>query len=404
MNNFLSPVNEVNLDKYKNWELRLKTKEQVERLIDINNNKRWRSWIKTEDLILRLNNEEFFDFLNNELTKNVFTNKKVEYYESLLKRLDELKNFNNKNTIKDYRKKIENWLEKYCKNNDINYLKDYVIKNNPKYQNTFDLIKSGNYSVNFCSKYKDYTCCYLTLKNTKTNTGSLGKESFNNPNLLDLLYKNQETNIVLFKIQKEKLINLLIWDIGFENYIKGKIRWKWALEKINDVYDNSDYEMLELLIIKNLIHHNNNLDKLEKILELLNRENWKKDVNCNKKLLTGLKLEINRIKSIKLEIDWFEAIKGLFNTSPNEAKSILIEWRKTKKGEIIFEKFIKYITENRWRGWAKKYNNKKILEEIIKQISENTDSSKNTDKLLNTLNKELDKINELIKNKKTIEN
>jgi hypothetical protein len=379
-------IDKKTISKYRTWELRLKTKEQVDTLLAYKNNKRWNYWEKRLNLIPRLSYNEFIDYIETEFEKQIFYKKDIKYYEVLLDRLYELKNFiKDKHKFKYYKEKIEDSLFERLKEQKANYF-EKIITENKKYQKIFELLKDKRLITKLVGKDKYESYLILWKNNIEINF----------ENIIEEIYKwNIEHDIIIIKIDNKNLKNIFSSEnIDLNKYLTNKIRWKNSDKKIETIYNNTNYELATILALRNFIHNNKeNLETIKKKIDIFRWQN----IEIDEKLYRAIKFEIKSLEEKEKNKQNFEAIKNLLLENPKEGKDILIRWINTKKENILFDEFIKYLTENRWRTWAKKYKNAKILEEIIKQIENNTNSSKKTQILLKILKEKLEEINQLIK-------
>ena len=358
------------IGKYKTWELKLKTKKQVDTLIEYNNWTKWRNSDKIINLIPRLGYNEFITFIDKEIKKQNFTQKNIDYYEALIKRLNELKsNINDKITFRFYTDKIEEWILKINKSNNTNYY-EYIIENNPQYKKIYDILNSKYLQTKLLAK--DSNESYLAIyKNEKNKNNTTLNDNIDD--LLSLLYEwKLDSSIHLMKVTNNKLKEIYGNDSDIEKYLKGKIRWREAIEKINEIYNNLDPDTAILLSIKNYIDWDEK--RLSQVNAYLNQQNWKQENNIDPNLVRANKLEIKTIqedKNNKLKID--DMIEQLIST---DNKSIITgivsnvkHIKETKKEKESFDYFIKKLVWNRYKKKDEKKNYSHISD--LKKIKDN---------------------------------
>ena len=364
--------NKKHILQYKTWEQRFKTKKQVDTLIEYNNLTQWRNSDKIINLIPQLWYNEFIIFIDKEIKKQNFTQKNINYYEALIKRLNELKsNINDKITFKYYTDKIEDWILKINKSNNTSYF-DTIIQNNPQYKKIYDILNSKYLQTKLLAKdsNESYLAIYKNEKNKKNIT-----LNDNIDDLLSLLYEwKLDSSIHLMKVTNKKLKEIYSNNSDIEKYLKWKIRWREADKKTDKIYDNLDYDTAILLSIKNYTEWNK--ERLNQVNKYLNQQNWKQENNVDTDLIRANKLEIKTIEdneNNQLEID--NMIEQLIN---NGDKNIII-WvvskikhiKETKKEKESYDYFIKKII---WKRYKKRYI-KKDYSHIseLKKIKNNLD-------------------------------
>lgn len=331
---------------------------------------------KVIEILPHLTLDEFLKLYKKESERSWFENKTVEYYESLLKKLEDNKNNIEKKEYKLIEKNIEEKLRESYNWKKETYF-DKIVKEDKKLNKLNKLIQNKN------SVFK------YTWMNKKESNLSIYDSKYLSSNRE--FEKKDKQNFETFKISNNKLKKLFSEDIDLVRFLRWQLRGKWAIEKLDIIFDNLDEDLIPLLFI--LFRNKNNIDKLEKLKKKLDSLNWK--WNIDKNFYRAVKLEIQSISNIDNTKNQFETLTLLFNENPQEAKKITIEWITTKKNNYLLEDYIKYLTENRWRGWTKKYKNRHLLENIIKQVK-NTNQSKNTKILLDKLETELSNILSLI--------
>lgn len=314
--NIQKDKNKKQISKYREWELRFKTKKQVNTLIDYNNWKRWRNSNNIIELIPQLSYNEFITLLEKEIDKQSFNNKNIEYYEKLLHRLEELKTkINDKIKFRYFNEKIEEALLKSSKKNNFNYLEE-KIKENKTYNKIFQILDSKYIKTNLLSKNSDES--YLSITTIEDN-----KEINNNLDwLLELLYQWKiDSSIHLMKVKNKKLKDIYRNNSDIEKYLKWKVVWIWAKQKIYNIYENLDYDTAILFIIKNFKSWN--IENLEKIKKYLDTKKWNPENNIDTKLLRAIKIEIELLSQ---KNNNEQKIKEIINTLENSnQKSIILK-------------------------------------------------------------------------------
>ncbi len=318
INKYEAPNKKI-LWKYQTWELRFKTKKQVDTLINHKNWKKWRNSKNIINLIPQLSFNEFTIFLEKEIEKQNFDNKNIEYYERLLSRLQELKPIiNDKNKYKYYHDKIEEGLYQSSKKNNFNYLEE-KIKENPKYSNIYNILKSKYIKTKLLLNNNKESFLAITTEESFLSITTLENENKIN-DLFELLYQwKLDSSVHLMKVKNKKLKEIYKNDSDIENYLKWKVRWRWAPEKINSIYDNLDYDTAILLTIKNFISWD--INKLQKIKAFLDWQNWNPENHVDIKILIAIKLEIKRLSE---EQNNQEKINSIISTLENSKEQKLL--------------------------------------------------------------------------------
>jgi len=328
---------------------------------------------KVIEILPFLTLSEFLELYKKESTRQWFDKKSVEYYEALLEKLEKYKNNIDKKEYKKIEKNIEEKLRESYNWKKETYF-DKIIKEN-KQLNKINKLVTDKKSV-FKFTWMDKKESYLTLYNSQYIDWNKYFE------------KKDKQNFETFKISNQKLKKLFSEDIDLIKFLRWQLRWKWAIQKLDTIFDNLEESIIPLLFI--LFRNKNNLERLEKLKKKLDSLNWK--WNIDKKFYRAVKLEIQFLSNTNNTKNEFEKLTNLFNENPNKAKELLIDWLKIKKYNYLLDDYIKYLTENRWRWGSKKYKNRHLLENIITQIKEKTNKSKFTTTLIQKLENELNNI------------
>lgn len=304
-------INDFNIDNYINKDL---YNQNIEYINNINLIKNLKKYIKKQQTLLKLNNNEdlksldifltyyiqYILYLNNNLNsnygikvisildivKNISKNKNISF-DDLLKEINlesefyeyvlELENFNkiNINTILCIDNLYEEFFKNSFNNKDLNIFLKNIINFKNKFFNLDLKIINVNKKISIdLNKYEDYYIfSYFNIINLfqynknikiKMNNKYNSKISIFLDKLINKIYLNNQNEVnKLFFDELDKFINKtdeFIHNIIIKNYNNSVIYWNnYEINTIslNKVFD--DTENLQLLLYKNILFSENNI-------------------------------------------------------------------------------------------------------------------------------------------------